>query len=177
MTADPARRPRLDPTMGRLVVKIGPGEHYVTQNPDEVITTVLGSCVSACIRDPVAEVGGVNHFMLPQSADGTWDAGRGSLRYGNYAMRRLIEDISKRGGRRERLEVKLFGAANLGKDPGTVGESNARFAAAFLAAEGLQPIAQDLRGTSARRLVYYPISGRAFVMALKSSDAIADQRR
>ncbi len=156
-----------DPTEGRSVVKIGPGEMYVSANPDEAIATVLGSCVAACICDRTAGVGGMNHFMLPTSTTGAWGKGDGSLRFGNFAMTQLIEAILQRGGRRERLEVKLFGGAHLGQDPGVVGASNARFAIDFLARQGLQPMARELGGTCARRLLYLPVIGRAFMVALR----------
>lgn len=92
--------------------KILPGEYYVS-NQNELITTVLGSCVSACIRDPVAGIGGMNHFMLPNSERGNWN-GKHSIasnatRYGNFAMEHMINDILKHGGERGNLEVKVFG--------------------------------------------------------------------
>jgi chemotaxis protein CheD len=148
-------------------VKVGPGELHVSTDPDEAIATVLGSCVAACICDRAAGVGGMNHFMLPSSTTGTWGKGDGSLRFGNFAMAHLIEAILQRGGRRERLEVKLFGGAHLGQDPGVVGARNADFAIDFLARQGLQPLARELGGSCARRIVYVPVTGRAFMVELR----------
>ena len=88
------------------MVKLFPGEFYVTGKPDEVIVTVLGSCVAACIRDPVAGIGGMNHFMLAQHTSGTWGADLRSARFGNFAMEKLINELIKAGCSRDRLEVK-----------------------------------------------------------------------
>lgn len=162
---------RRDPAAGRRIVKVAPGEHHVTDDPEAAIATVLGSCVSACIRDPVAGVGGLNHFMLPESADGVWGKAAASLRYGNFAMERLVNDILRRGGRRELLEIKLFGGARLGGDRIGIGERNADFVEAYLRAEGMVPVARDLRGRHARRLVYLPVCGRAFLLELVEQPA------
>ena len=92
--------------------KILLGEYYVTCH-NEIITTVLGSCVSACIRDPDTGVGGMNHFMLPGDMKKTLDqwGGKDNLvtRFGIGAMEKLINDILQRGSRKDRLELKLFG--------------------------------------------------------------------
>ena len=87
-------------------VHVGQGEHYVTADPTVMLTTILGSCVAMCLRDPVAGVGGMNHFLLPEGSGSGPEAGR---RYGAYAMEVLINDCLKRGARRDRLEAKLFG--------------------------------------------------------------------
>ena len=161
-----------DPLLGRTVIKIGPGEHCVSQDGKAAITTVLGSCVAACICDPEVGVGGMNHFMLPTSENGAWAVQPGSLRYGNFAMRRLLDDIIRSGGQRDRLEVKLFGGAHLGQDHGSVGARNARFALAFLADEGLEPVARHLHGDCARRVVYHPVTGRAFLKDLPATASL-----
>lgn len=155
-----------DPTSGHIAVKIGPGEHYVSVDANEIIMTALGSCVSACIRDPVAGVGGVNHFMLPHSDAGAWDTESASLRYGNFAMPRLINDILQRGGQSSRLEIKLFGGARLGSDCGRIGSLNVSFVERYLQGVGLPWIVAEVGGTVARRLIYMPLNGRAFVLEL-----------
>lgn len=152
-------------------VKVGPGELYITDDPAVCIATVLGSCVAACVRDPQAGIGGLNHFMLPESASGHWGGDRGSLRFGNFAMARLIEDIVSRGGDHARLEVKLFGAAWMGSEPNSVGERNARFVLAYLGDMRLHPAAEHLGGASARRVLYLPVSGRAFMQTLDPAEA------
>lgn len=159
------REPK-DPRQGRNVVKLAPGDHAISAAPNTLLLTVLGSCVSACIRDPVAGVGGMNHFMLPESVDGRWGQATFSLRYGNFAMEQLINGIFTQGGRRERLEVKVFGGARVGPDSSEIGERNASYVEYYLKAEGLVPLVSELRGSRARRLAYMPVSGRAFMVEL-----------
>ena len=133
------------------------GEYRVIDDPNVVLTTVLGSCVAACMRDPLAGVGGMNHFLLASPQNG---AGSDQVRYGAYAMELLINDLLKRGARRERLEVKLFGGAKLFDTLQDIGDSNASFAEQFMRDEGIPVSGSSLRGRSARRVEYWPISGR-----------------
>jgi chemotaxis protein CheD len=162
-------RMRAGPLGARTVVKIGPGELQVTGRPTEVIATVLGSCVSACIRDPLIGFGGMNHFMLPHSDDGRWSGASAAMRFGNFAMERLINEILKHGGQRRRLEAKLFGGAAIASDPFGIGHRNADFAERYFGIEGIAVLAQDLRGCHARRLIYSPACGRAFVQHIEMS--------
>jgi chemotaxis protein CheD len=147
-----------------IAVKVLPGQHYVTDRPDEMLVTVLGSCVAACIRDPVAEVGGMNHFMLPESVSGNWGAEAAALRYGNHAMSQLIAEILWNKGQLDRLEVKLFGGSAV--NGARVGEDNATFARRFLQDAGLKVVAQHLGGTAPRALKYFPVSGRVLMRQL-----------
>ena len=152
--------------------KILPGEFYITRS-DEAITTVLGSCISACIRDPLVGVGGMNHFMLPEDTTqgkSTWlDADAGlATRYGSFAMESLINGLLKLGARRERLEVKLFGGGhilNVGID---VGEPNIEFARRFVKTEGYVVAAEDVGLNVPRRVVYLPTSGKVRVKHLRT---------
>ncbi len=155
-----------DPLSGHRAVKVGPGEYHVSGEEEAVIVTVLGSCISACIRDPVARVGGLNHFMLPSSVDGGWGKAAASLRYGNFAMERLVNDLLARGAHRSRLEVKLFGGARLGASTDSVGARNIAFIDAYLKAEGMHAVVRHLGGTRARSVVYQPVPGRAFMRLL-----------
>lgn len=175
----PAAAGRGNPAAGCRVAKLAAGEHCVSADPGLAIATVLGSCVAACIRDPVAAVGGMNHFMLPTSDTGAWGQASRSLRYGNFAMERLINDLLMRGARRERLEAKVFGGARLLADLTGIGERNAAFVRHYLEAEGLALLAADLLGTEARRLIYMPVSGRAFVASLagERGEVAAAERR
>ena len=152
--------------------KILPGEFYITRS-DEAITTVLGSCISACIRDPLVGVGGMNHFMLPEDTTqgkSTWldsDAGL-ATRYGSFAMESLVNGLLKLGARRERLEVKLFGGGhilNVGID---VGERNIEFARRFVKTEGYVVAAEDVGLNVPRRVVYLPTSGKVRVKHLRT---------
>lgn len=160
-------------------VKIAPGEHYVTTRGDVVITTTLGSCVAACIRDAVAGVGGMNHFMLPSSDSGAWGSDTASLRFGNFAMERLVNEILKRGGRRDRLEVKAFGGGDVLGIRSPVGKLNADFIGWYLREEGMRLAASQLGGHVARMVQYFPLTGRARVLEIpiQASNASTQQER
>ena len=134
------------------------GEYRVIDDPNVVLTTVLGSCVAACLRDPVAGIGGMNHFLLANSSDGK--TGSDQVRYGAYAMELLINDLLKRGARRDRLEAKLFGGAKLFDTLQDIGDGNASFAEQFMRDEGIPVTGGSLRGRSARRVEFWPVVGR-----------------
>ena len=137
-------------------VHVVQGEQYVTDDPDVVLTTLLGSCVAACMRDPVAGVGGMNHFLLP---GGRSDSG--AQRHGVHAMELLVNALLQRGARRERLEAKLFGGARLIDGLTDVGRQNAEFGQRFLADEGIRHIGGSLLGEHGRKIQFWPVSGRA----------------
>jgi chemotaxis protein CheD len=150
--------------------RLNPGEYYVTKN-NEAIYTTLGSCVSACIRDRITGIGGMNHFMLPASIDdGRWKAaGLGSAtRYGNFAMEHLINEILKNGGSRKNLEVKLFGGGRIIANMTDVGMRNIDFARDYINTEGLQVTSEDVGDVFPRMVVYFPVSGKARVKRLRS---------
>jgi len=170
--ADESVRRYHDPRFDATAVKLLPGEHYVTAVPHEMIVTVLGSCVAACIRDPTIGVGGMNHFMLPESPDGRWGGACAAMRYGNFAMEKLVNDILKRGGCRSRLEVKVFGGASL-MGASAIGTANGEFVLRYLKEEGLTAEAQDLYGVFPRRVHYFPSNGQAHVLALRRQDDLA----
>jgi chemotaxis protein CheD len=156
--------------------KIGPGEYYITQR-DMLIVTVLGSCVSACLRDPVAKVGGMNHFMLPdRDAEGPLSA---SARYGAYAMEVLINQLFALGARRERLEAKVFGAARVLPGMSDIGERNAAFAIDYLKRESIRVLAEDLGHDEPGKIYYFAQSGRVLLKRLKSlrNDTIVQRER
>ena len=159
-----------DPHFDATAVKVFPGDHYVTSNADEMLVTILGSCVAACIRDATAGVGGMNHFMLPEAAGAGWDTDSASMRYGNVAMERLINDILARGGMRQRLEIKVFGGGNVLNGSSNIGHRNADFVEQYLAAEGLPIAARHLRGRLPRRVHYFPATGKVMLLELQSSD-------
>lgn len=165
------RKRYYDSRFQATAVRVLPGEHYVTNDPTEMIITILGSCVAACIRDPLIGAAGMNHFMLPASDTGEWGQVSAAMRYGNYAMEMLINDLMRRGARRERLEIKVFGGGHIGSMKSDVGEQNARFVLEYLKSEGLKPVAVDLGGDSARRIHYFPANGSVKRLALKRVDA------
>jgi len=146
-----------NPRDGYWHVQLTLGDTYVTSEEDEVLTTILGSCIAACIRDPVMGVGGMNHFLLP-NGDGR---DREARCYGVNAMELLINDILKRGGDRRGLEAKLFGGANVIAALSDVGSRNSEFARQFLTDEGIAVVGGDVGGRMARRIEYSPASGRA----------------
>lgn len=150
--------------------RLNPGEYYVTRN-DECIYTTLGSCISACIRDRVSSVGGMNHFMLPASVgEEGWKASGLSLatRYGNYAMEHMINDILKNGGKRENLEVKLFGGGRIIANMTDVGLRNIAFARDYIKTERLQVASEDVGENFPRMVVYFPATGKVRVKRLRS---------
>ena len=148
--------------------KILPGEFFVTDR-NMMIVTVLGSCVSACIRDPYAGVGGMNHFMLPEQRQDESNLLSVSARYGTYAMELLINSILKAGGRRDRLEAKVFGGGRVlqGFMLSNIGEQNACFVKDFLQLEGIPVLAQDLLDIYPRKVYFFPKTGRVMVRKLK----------
>ena len=153
------------------VARIQPGEYYVTSS-DEMISTVLGSCISACIRDPHVGIGGMNHFMLPgdnRHAPGASTCLSTAARYGSFAMEHLINTILANGGKKERLEIKLFGGGNMHRSLTGIGDRNIRFIRDYLRAETLPLIAEDLGGPHPRKLLYFPASGRVLLKKLPIS--------
>lgn len=136
------------------IAAILPGEFFVSAEP-MIVYTVLGSCVSACIRDPLAGVGGMNHFMLPQPKNASTDSWGESTRYGSYAMESLINDILKRGGVKSRLEVKLFGAGRIYDGNIDVGARNAEWVLEYIKTEGLTACKTDLGDILPRKIYYF----------------------
>lgn len=153
----------------KLSAKVMPGYFYVTQE-DEAITTVLGSCVAACIRDPEHGIGGMNHFMLPGHGASAKvnDSHALPTKYGPNAMDALIKTILQWGGQRQNLELKLFGGgAVLDFDLNKIGEQNIECARRYAKQNGLAIIAEDLGGPWPRKVIYEPITGRAMVKRMR----------
>lgn len=141
-------------------VHIIQGEYKVVRDPDVVLATILGSCVAACLRDPVAGVGGMNHFLLPGTG-GALMSGGDATRYGVHLMELLINGLLKQGARRDRLEAKIFGGAKTIASFSNVGEQNAEFATQFLKDEGIPIVGASTGGEHGRKLEFWPLSGRA----------------
>jgi chemotaxis protein CheD len=155
-----------DSKFDAYAIKVLPGEYVVTGD-DVMLVTLLGSCVTACVRDPLSRIGGMNHFMLPGS-----ETGEGaSARYGAFAMEILINDLLKRGAARGRLEAKVFGggAVLAALSSSDVGKRNASFVLEYLSAEKVPVLAQDLGDTCPRRVHYFPRDGRALVRRLPTA--------
>ena len=156
-----------DRTFDCDAAKILPGEYYYT-GKDMLIVTVLGSCVSACIRDRVTGLGGMNHFMLPDGGGDVNNPVSASMRYGTYAMEVLINDLLKSGARRENLEAKVFGGGAVlrGFTAMNVGERNAAFVMNFLKTERIPVLAEDLNDIYPRKVYFFPKTGRVLVKKL-----------
>ncbi len=146
-------------------VKVLPGEYFVSSD-DLIIMTVLGSCISACLWDSRVHVGGMNHFMLP---DG--DSSDGFGRYGSYAMELLINEMLKRGARREFIQAKVFGGAQVmaGFTTLNVGERNTKFVLDYLATERIPVISQDVLDIHPRKVCFFPVTGKVLVKRLAHS--------
>ena len=149
--------------------KILPGEYYVTTN-DMVLVTVLGSCVAACIRDRRKEIGGMNHFMLPEYIQDDVELFSSSARYGIYAMEVLINHLMMLGAHRDDLEAKVFGGGNVinSLSKTNIGQRNAHFVLKFLRTERIPIAAQDLTDVYARKVYYFPKTGKVMVKKLHS---------
>ena len=149
--------------------KVLPGEYYVTQR-DMVLVTVLGSCVTACIRDKLSGIGGMNHFMLPDANPDKDNPVSASARYGAFAMEILINSLTNLGAHRTLLEAKVFGGGNVlpGMTQLNIGQRNADFALRFLNAERIRVVARDLIDVYPRKVYYFPRTGKVLVKKLRN---------
>jgi chemotaxis protein CheD len=173
-----AKRGYFDQRFNARIINVAPGGQDFAGKPGEVLSTVLGSCVAACIRDPALGVGGMNHFLLPDGTGGEMggepaggaQASQDDMRFGAAAMEQLINGLIRRGAARGRLEAKLFGGATMiGSNRSiSVGARNGTFALGFLMREGIPIVARDLGGETPRRANYEPATGRAWVNHLAS---------
>ncbi|HEX8979625.1 MAG TPA: chemoreceptor glutamine deamidase CheD [Parasulfuritortus sp.] len=157
-----------DQHFGIEAAKILPGEYYVTGR-DMMLVTVLGSCISVCIRDPERGIGGMNHFMLPEGDPR--NPLSNSARYGGYAMEMLINQLIKMGAARQRLEAKVFGGGAVirGFSLHNIGERNSEFVLEYLERERICLAAQDLLDIYPRKIYYFPANGRVLVKKLKEA--------
>ena len=166
-------RRRFDARLHAVVATLHAGDYYVATE-GELIGTVLGSCVSACVRDSRLRIGGMNHFMLPadgsQGASARRAAASVSARFGNVAMELLINEILRRGGRRADLEVKLVGGGKVLDALSDVGARNIRFVRQYVRAEGFTLVGEDLGNLYPRKVLYDPATGSAQVKRLTRSD-------
>jgi chemotaxis protein CheD len=152
----------------REAVKILPGEFFATKD-NTLIVTVLGSCVSVCLRDEVANVSGMNHFLLPSGDDDQSDISK-PARYGAHAMELLINEMLKMGAKKQRLVAKVFGGGSVirGLSMNLIGQRNAAFTLDYLNAEHIPIIAQDLLDTYPRKVYFFPEIGEVKVKKIKS---------
>ncbi len=160
-----------DSTFDLEAIKLLPGEYYVT-NRDMVLVTVLGSCVAACIRDPVTGFGGMNHFMLPENKNEGDSPVATAARYGAYAMEMMINQLIKSGAKRSNLEAKLFGGGNVlrGFTVTNVGERNVDFAVQYLKDENIRVVAESLLDIYPRKIYFFPATGRVMLKKLRHAN-------
>jgi chemotaxis protein CheD len=144
------------------------GEQAVSDSPEATMQTVLGSCVSACLYDPVRRIGGMNHFLLPDTG------ASGDMRYASAAMERLVNALLKRGATRGTLQAKLFGGARIMPALPDIGRRNAEAALAFLRSEGIVCSSHSLGGDQARRVRFWPATGRAQQLLIDRREAAHD---
>ncbi|MBK7655508.1 MAG: chemoreceptor glutamine deamidase CheD [Betaproteobacteria bacterium] len=165
----------VDHHFGFPAVKVLPGEYFVSSE-DMVIMTVLGSCIAACIWDPHLNIGGMNHFMLPDS-DGIDTSGR----YGSYAMELLINEMVKAGSRREAMQAKVFGGGQVMASftAMNVGERNTEFVLDYLKTERIPIVSKDVLDIYPRKVCFFPTTGKALVKRLAHShpEALVEQER
>jgi len=165
-----------EPKVNAFVTTVQPGGYAVTQRDDLVLGTLLGSCVAACICDPLAGIGGINHFLLPDDGaaarTGAGGESTNATRYGVHAMEILINEIMKLGGARPRLQAKVFGGANVIalSSPNPVGERNQAFTIDFLRREGIPVTGTDMGGDNARRVYFKPATNKVLVQVLDRGD-------
>ena len=155
---------------GKLVYVVQ-GTYFVSAHPEATLSTVLGSCISVCLFDPVAGIGGMNHFLLP--------AGRGTesghIRFGVNAMEKLINEMLACGATKSCLQAKLFGGARMSATLADIGRQNAAFAHSFLANEGIPSASESLGGTLARRVVFRPSTGQARMLFVQNDEVILNE--
>ena len=156
-------------------INIVQGEYAVTKKPDAVISTLLGSCISVCLYQPAKGIGGMNHFLLP--GDRTANKLGMSERHGAYLMELLINGLIKQGVDKSELSAKIFGGAKLFDGLSDVGASNAAFAERFLRDEGIPIVSSSTGGVSARRVEFWPASGRVRQRLVAVDNAPQDVRR
>jgi chemotaxis protein CheD len=158
-----------DRDLNQMAVKLLPAEYYVTST-NTVLSTVLGSCVAACLHDIDSGIAGMNHFMLPEDSDRTARDARESMRYGTYAMDVLIAEMLRAGARRERIQAKVFGGGAVLANMTTlnIGDRNSDFVLRYLGEHRIPVAAQDLRGPHARRVCFVPSTGKASVRKLRA---------
>jgi len=146
-------------------IRIQPGEYALSRR--KPLYTLLGSCVSACLTDPELRGGGMNHFLLPEGSGTNDDAAR----FGAFAMERLINELIRKGARRERMVAKIAGGARMYEGGLDIGQRNIVFVRQFLRAEGIRLGAEHVGGTQARRVLFKPDTGQLFVRAVSTSQA------
>lgn len=156
-----------DQNMEMTVIKLITGDCYWTSAKREMIVTILGSCISVCLYDPKLKIGGMNHILLPYGDD---DNKQGNTRFGSYAMEELINGLLKIGARKNKLKAKIFGGSDIMKNSSRIGDKNVKFAKEYLSNEGIELVSFDVGGDDARRLHFFPDTGKAMIRKLRRKE-------
>ena len=152
-----------------VITTVHQGDCHISAMSDVTFSTVLGSSISACVRDVEAKVGGMNHFLLAEQSGSAKDRFGASARYGAFAMEQLINSVLSQGsGRKGNLVIKVFGGGNINSSLNDIGATNVEFVRGFLKGEGYNIASEDLGGNFARRVMFTPANGRVFVKRLDS---------
>jgi chemotaxis protein CheD len=161
-----------DQNMEMTVVKLMTGDCYYTAEPREMLVTILGSCMSVCLRDPITKIGGMNHILLPGGEEDKQEKGDAgySARFGVNAMEELINGMLKLGAFKSRFEAKIFGGGNVINNSAQIGKKNIKFVKEFLAAEKIPIKGEDVGDEVARRLHFFPDTGKAMVRRLQRKE-------
>ena len=157
---------RMNPSKNIAVIQ---GEVKISDDPNVVLSTILGSCVAACIWDPYTRIGGMNHFLLAQSP------GQADVRYGAFAMEVLINRLLRAGAQRNAFQCKLFGGATVSNFGYDIGRKNAQFARKFISDEGIDCIAENLEGDQPRRVRFSPTTGKVQLLFVKPTDVAPEK--
>lgn len=161
-----------DQNLEVTVVKLLTGDCYYTNQDREMLVTILGSCISVCLRDPKNKIAGMNHILLPGDSNTNLKKGDPgySTRFGAFAMEELINGMLKLGAKKSNMEAKIFGGGNVIKNSTLIGERNIKFALDFLEQEKIPTLSKDVGGDTARRLHFFPDTGKAFIRKLKRKE-------
>ena len=160
------------------LIRIYSGDCYASNEKGETLMTILGSCISACIHDPIKKIGGMNHFLLPTTGDSSLSINdAAATRYGLFAMERLINELLKYGADKSRLEIKIFGGANVIENSALIGDKNIEFIRNFLERDGYKIHSEDVGGKIARRVHYFPDIGKAMVKIVEDRHSVANEEK
>lgn len=150
--------PKLPSADRKVRMTVMQGMVETTADQDVVLTTVLGSCIAACLFDPTARVGGMNHYLLAEPSSTTVNA---DVHYGIYLMELLINTMLKQGASKSRMKAHIYGGANIHRAMQPIGQRNSELAERFLNTEGIIISHRDVGGTNARRVDFLAASGKA----------------
>lgn len=155
--------------MTQEIIYIAQGEDAVSASENTIITTILGSCISICLWDPIHRLGGMNHLLLPELKGRETELNTS----GAVAMERLINQLIHLGGERTQLRAKMFGGSSMLAGMTDIGTRNVAFGRAYLKAENIPLDSESVGGTQARKLRFWPATGAAKQKFVLDAPALA----